>query len=95
MKSLEHKDRRFEEASGRSLAHQRGTQATCSEKRLTPAARPAAGSRLIEQYHMSQVRPCRLVGLDRSSLIYQSVQGSDSPVRERLGELAAECLHCG
>jgi putative transposase len=39
---------------------------------------------------MSQVRACRLVGLDRSSLTYQSKRSDDSPRRERLRELAAE-----
>lgn len=60
-----------------------------SEKRLTPAARRAAAIRLIEHYHMSRVRACRLVGLNRSSLTYQPKRPDDSLVRERLRALAA------
>jgi putative transposase len=39
---------------------------------------------------MSQVRACRLVGLNRSSLTYQSKRSDDTPVRARLRELAAQ-----
>jgi putative transposase len=39
---------------------------------------------------MSRVRACRLVGLNRSSLNYQSKRPDDSTVRQRLRELAAE-----
>ena len=39
---------------------------------------------------MSQVRACRLVGLNRSSLSYQPRRPDDSIVRQRLRELAAE-----
>ena len=39
---------------------------------------------------MSRVRACRLVGLNRSSLNYQSKRPGDSTVRQRLRELAAE-----
>jgi putative transposase len=39
---------------------------------------------------MSRVRACRLVGLNRSSLIYQSKRPDDSLVRERLRVLAGE-----
>jgi len=39
---------------------------------------------------MSRVRACRLVGLNRSSLNYQSQRPDDSTVRQRLRELAAE-----
>src|SRR5271155_6125019 len=44
----------------------------------------------MEQYRMSRVRACRLVGLNRSSLNYRSKRPDDSTVRQRLGELAAE-----
>ncbi len=43
--------------------------------------------RLVEQYQMSRVRACRLVGLNRSSLSYQ--RPDDSRLRQRLRELAA------
>ena len=39
---------------------------------------------------MSQVRACRLVGLNRSSLNYQPQRPDDTRVRERLRELAAQ-----
>ena len=39
---------------------------------------------------MSRVRACRLVGLNRSTLNYQSKRPDDSTVRQRLRELAAE-----
>jgi putative transposase len=39
---------------------------------------------------MSRVRACRLVGLNRSSLNYQSKRPDDSTVRQRMRELAAE-----
>jgi len=39
---------------------------------------------------MSRVRACRLVGLNRSSLNYQSKRPDDATVRQRLRELAAE-----
>src|SRR5690348_14142306 len=39
---------------------------------------------------MSRVRACRLVGLNRSSLIYQPKRPDDSLVRERLRTLAGE-----
>lgn len=39
---------------------------------------------------MSQVRACRLVGLNRSSLHYRPQRPDDSSTRERLRELAAE-----
>jgi putative transposase len=39
---------------------------------------------------MSRMRACRLVGLNRASLNYQSKRPDDSTVRQRLRELAAE-----
>jgi putative transposase len=39
---------------------------------------------------MSQVRACRLVGLNRSSLSYQPRRPDDAMVRQRLRELAAQ-----
>jgi putative transposase len=60
------------------------------KKRLDPAARRAAVTRLIAQHRLSRVRACRLVGLNRSSLNYQSKRPDDSRVRQRLRELAAE-----
>lgn len=39
---------------------------------------------------MSRVRACRPVGLNRSSLNYQSKRPADSAVRQRMRELAAQ-----
>jgi putative transposase len=39
---------------------------------------------------MSRVRACRLMGLNRSSLNYQSKRADDATVRQRLRELAVE-----
>jgi putative transposase len=53
-------------------------------------ARKAAVARLVEQHGLSQVRACRLVGLNRSSMNYRPRRPDDSLLRQRLRELAAE-----
>ncbi len=53
-------------------------------------ARKAAVARLVEQRGLSQVRACRLVGLNRSSMHYLPRRPDDSLLRQRLRELAAE-----
>ena len=53
-------------------------------------ARKAAVARLVEQRGLSQVRACRLVGLNRSSMSYRPRRPDDSLLRQRLRELAAE-----
>ena len=53
-------------------------------------ARKAAVARLVEQRGLSQVRACRLVGLNRSSVNYQPRRPDDSLLRQRLRELAAQ-----
>jgi putative transposase len=53
-------------------------------------ARKAAVARLVEQRGLSQVRACRLVGLNRSSINYRPRRPDDSLLRQRLRELAAE-----
>jgi len=53
-------------------------------------ARKAAVARLVEQRGLSQVRACRLVGLNRSSMHYRPRRPDDSLLRQRLRELAAE-----
>jgi putative transposase len=55
-----------------------------------PVARKAAVARLVEQRGLSQVRACRLVGLNRSSMNYRPRRPDDSKLRQRLRELAAE-----
>ena len=52
--------------------------------------RKAAVARLVEQRGLSQVRACRLVGLNRSSMHYRPRRPDDSLLRQRLRELAAE-----
>ena len=53
-------------------------------------ARKAAVARLVEQRGLSQVRACRLVGLNRSSMNYRPRRPDDSMLRQRLRELAAQ-----
>jgi len=53
-------------------------------------ARKAAVARLVEQRGLSQVRACRLVGLNRSSMNYRPRRPDDALLRQRLRELAAE-----
>ena len=45
---------------------------------------------MVEQHGLSQVRACRLVGLNRSSMNYRPRRPDDSLLRQRLRELAAE-----
>ena len=44
----------------------------------------------MERHGLSQRRACRLVGLDRSTLLYQRKRPDDVALRQRLRELAAE-----
>lgn len=53
-------------------------------------ARKVAVARLVEQRGLSQVRACRLVGLNRSSMNYRPRRPNDSMLRQRLRELAAQ-----
>jgi putative transposase len=53
-------------------------------------ARKVAVARLVEQRGLSQVRACRLVGLNRSSMNYRPRRPDDSMLRQRLRELAAQ-----
>ena len=53
-------------------------------------ARKVAVAQLVEQRGLSQVRACRLVGLNRSSMNYRPRRPDDSLLRQRLRELAAE-----
>jgi putative transposase len=43
---------------------------------------------VIEQHGFSQRRACRLIGIDHSILRYQSKRPDDTPLRQRLRELA-------
>ena len=59
------------EAAGGVDARQRGAQGPARKKRLKPAARKTAVSKVMERHGLSQRRACKLVGLDRSTLRYQ------------------------
>jgi putative transposase len=47
-------------------------------------------ARVVEQHGFSQRRACRLIGIDHSSLRYQSKRPDDAPLRQRLRELAQQ-----
>jgi putative transposase len=47
-------------------------------------------ARVIERHGFSQRRACRLMGIDHSTLRYQSKRPDDGPLRQRLRELAQE-----
>ncbi len=55
---------------------------------MKPAARRVAVGRLCEQHRLSQRRACRLVGIDHSTLRYQTKRPDDTALRQRLRELA-------
>ena len=45
---------------------------------------------LVEAFEMSERRACRVAGVDRSTIRYQSKRPDDASIRTRLRELAAE-----
>ncbi len=47
-------------------------------------------ARVIERHGFSQRRACRLIGIDHSTLRYQSKRPDDAPLRQRLRELAQQ-----
>lgn len=55
---------------------------------VTPAARREAVAHLVEAHDMSERRACRVIGVDRSSVRYQSTRPDDGDLRQRLRELA-------
>jgi len=90
LKSLEDENRRLKKLLAESMLDKRGAEGPARKKRLKPVARKAAVARLVEQRGLSQVRACRLVGLNRSSMNYRPRRPDDSLLRQRLRELAAE-----
>jgi putative transposase len=49
-----------------------------------------AVTQLIEQHGFTQRRACRLIGIDHSVLRYRSKRLDDTPLRQRLRELAGQ-----
>jgi putative transposase len=68
LKSLEDENRRLKKLLAEAMLDYAALKGSARKKRLEPAARRDAVTRLIERYRMSRVRACRLVGLNRSSL---------------------------
>jgi putative transposase len=57
---------------------------------VTPAAHRKAADYLQSTYEMSERRACRVLGVDRTTIRYQSTRPSDEALRERLKSLAHE-----
>ena len=76
LKSLEDENRRLKKLLAEAMLDNAALKDLLG-KTVEPAARREAVARLIERYRMSQVRACRLVGLNRSSLNYQSRRPDD------------------
>jgi putative transposase len=68
LKSLEDENRRLKKLLAEAMLDYAALKGSARKKRLEPAARRDAVTRLIERHRMSRVRACRLVGLNRSSL---------------------------
>lgn len=57
---------------------------------VTPAAKREVVSHLKQSLGISERRACRLVGADRKMVRYRSRRAPDTPLRDRLRELANE-----
>ena len=57
---------------------------------VTPAAKREAVAHLRCVYEVSERRACEVLGVDRSSVRYQSCRPNDAKIRERLRELSRE-----
>jgi putative transposase len=57
---------------------------------VTPAAHRKAADYLQSTYEMSERRACRVLGVDRTTIRYQSTKPTDEALRERLKSLAHE-----
>jgi putative transposase len=57
---------------------------------VTPAAHRKAADYLQSTYEMSERRACRVLGVDRATVRYQSTRPNDEMLRERLKGLAHE-----
>jgi putative transposase len=57
---------------------------------VTPVAKREAVAHLVTSYEMSERRACRVIRADRRTMRYRSRRASDSELRARLRDLAAE-----
>lgn len=57
---------------------------------MTPAARRRATQHLLAAFEMSELRACRVLDVDRTSVRYLAVRPDDGDLRERLKALAQE-----
>ncbi len=57
---------------------------------VTPAAKRGVVTYMVQHHQRSQRRACHLVGLQPCSYRYRSRRPEDTPVRQRLKELAQE-----
>jgi putative transposase len=55
-----------------------------------PAAKREAVTHLKEGMNLSERRACQIVGADRRMVRYKSIRPADTPLRERLRDLAAQ-----
>lgn len=53
-----------------------------------PKAKKAAAAYVAERFGLSQRRVCKLIDLDRTTLRYQSKKADDSPLRQKVREIA-------
>ena len=85
------REREAEEVACRVVARCRGAQGGAGPKAVTPQAMREAVATMREKTPISERRACRLVGISRSVLTYQS-KSDPGNVRlsARIGELAAE-----
>ena len=57
---------------------------------VTPAAKRQAVAHLCNEHEVSQRRACSVLGVDRSSVRYQSVRADDAALRNAMKAVAAE-----
>ena len=57
---------------------------------VTPVARLEAVARLCEAHQVSQRRACSVLGIDRSSVRYQSMRPDDTDLRKAMKAVATE-----
>ncbi|MCS4503667.1 IS3 family transposase [Arhodomonas aquaeolei] len=91
LKSLESENARLKKLLAESMLDNEALKAALSGKILTPRAKRAAVAVMREDTAISERRACRLVGISRSVLRYQSSQSpEEGDLRKRIVELAQE-----